>query len=285
MVKRVITDGRLTAAGVVAGQAALAGMEMELKAKDLPHGLVKCTYLGRVREDEPLRCLTRVKFEWKFLGELFQGTVQHTSFAAKALHAGGRKTGLAPPWAAKLPLRVVCLSTTVAQRRPLSAMSAHDEVKCHGMGLPEAGAGRPTADTTIATRDGKRQEFLKCAHVAGRMWLCHPGGVLGTSGLQQLEISGEPEAKKPRGRLSRLPRIYPGEALDKLMAMAHFKAEVLRAQLEQREPDMAEAVAKFNVDATTWSKAPKNVVIIWSYKTLEGAWQLEATEVAFKSLR
>ena len=285
MVKRIITDERLIAAGVAAGQAALAGMEMQLKAKDLPHGLVKCTYLGRVEEDEPLRCLTRVKFEWKFHGELFQGTVQHTSFAAKALHAGGRKTGLSPPWAAKLPLRVVCLPTTVAQRRLLSAMLAPDEVKCHGMGLPEAGDGRPTVDTTIATRDGKRQEFLKCAHVAGRMWLCHPGGALGTNGLLQLEIPDEPEAKKPRGRFYRLPRIYPGEALDKLMALAHFKAEVLRAQLEHREPDMSEAIAKYNLDATTWSKAPKNVVLIWSCKTPEGAWQFEATEVPFKSLR
>ena len=276
-----VSAKRLTEVAAAAGRAAVVMQGTALKAEGLGD-VCKCCYMGTAEDGEPLRCLTKVLFEWTLLGEGFRAVVQQTCIAAKALHDRCRQ-GPRVPWEAKLPLLVACLPTAIAQRRPLPAMARHAEVRCHGLGLAKEFDG--PLEKVIAPVGGKRQEMLKCAIVAGDTYLCHPGGVLAIGGLVPVEVpSGEREPKQPKsGVLYRMRPVAHSEQLSKIMAVAHYRAEHLAAAREQRQPDWDEARLLFNMDVLTWEK-PRNVFVFWSYKTAEGAWHAEVTEAPFKGL-
>ena len=76
----------------------------------------------------------------------------------------------------------------------------------------------------------------------------------------------------------------PSEKLDKLMAIAHLRAEMAKADMEARAVDLDAAEELFNKNPLTWSCRPKEVFVLWCYKTPEGAWVPQATEMVLKLL-
>ena len=280
MVKQ-ITRERLADAAAAFGTAALETMGKVLKTKDLSPGLVKCEYKGTVQEEEPLRTLTRITFGWEVSGAGFQGRVPQELLVTTALH----NKGASLPWELKMPLTVACLPTAIAKRRLVPAMSKHEEVECHALGI--AKEHEADLETTFAVRSSRRQEYLKCAHIDGDEWLCHAGGILAITGLVPLDVSEEPQAKSARlnsGPLYRIRTVQKGEQLNKLMAFAEFSAELRRALKKERPVEMATALGKLNTDPFTWGKSPKNVFVAWSYKSPEGSLRYELSEVGYKSL-
>ena len=99
----------------------------------------------------------------------------------------------------------------------------------------------------------------------------------------QLDLTDEPAPKMPRGPLYRLPPIQQGDLLQKLFAVGHFRAEVLRAKMENRDVDLKRATSKFTVDVLLWAKPPKNVWAIWSQSSPEGR-SYEVSEMPWKSI-
>ena len=92
-----------------------------------------------------------------------------------------------------------------------------------------------------------------------------------------------PPHKMPRGPLYRLPPIQQGDLLQKLLAVGHFRAEVLRAKMEKRSVDLKRATSKFTIDVLLWAKPPKNVWAIWSQSSPEGR-SYEVSEMPWKSI-
>ena len=70
------------------------------------------------------------------------------------------------------------------------------------------------------------------------------------------------------------------------MAVAHWRAELLAAEKQKRQPDFSAALEKFNLDPFTWRRPvqPKRVVVLWSYKGPDGNVHYEEADVEFKSL-
>ena len=91
--------------------------------------------------------------------------------------------------------------------------------------------------------------------------------------------------KKPKGPTYRLPSIQQGELLHKLYAVAHFKAEVLRAKIEGRTVNLQTATANFNVNPCQWGRAPRTVCVIWSHQMPEGGREFEWAELSYKSMQ
>ena len=101
----------------------------------------------------------------------------------------------------------------------------------------------------------------------------------------QLDIPEGPLPKKPRGPVYRLPRTQQGELLRNLYAVAHFKAELLRAKMEGRAINLQTATGNFNVDVCQWGRAPRTVYVIWSHRMPEGGREYELAELSYKSIR
>ena len=187
MVRTAVTPERLREAGGKAGERVRLFKGKELKT-DLPEGLVKCEYLGTEEDGAPLlgrekrgvvyvfshpggvrvlpaprlRCLTRVRFQWS-AGHL--GSIVQTVSASRALH----HLGIAPPWDFRFPLLVASLPPVIAKRRLVPGMVPHEEVACRALAIPKP--YEKELEVTVGERDGRRQEFLKCAPVSGRTWL------------------------------------------------------------------------------------------------------------------
>ena len=73
------------------------------------------------------------------------------------------------------------------------------------------------------------------------------------------------------------------EALGNLIAYAHWQAEMERATMQDREPDLAKADELFLKDPFAWTKTPKQVFVMWSTKRGEG-WEQRLSEVNLHSL-
>ena len=111
---------------------------------------------------------------------------------------------------------------------------------------------------------------------------------MSANGLVELQAENDgPAPKRARkdkeGALYRLPAVSKGVQLSKLMAIAQYRAEMVRAAQLQREPDWLEAQKHMNMDPFSWGNH-RNAIVLWSYKTPEGAWCHEATDMPLKSL-
>ena len=117
---------------------------------------------------------------------------------------------------------------------------------CRAVAIPTTYEGEFV--TTFVVRDGRSVEHVICAHVHGPVSLVHPGGKLDPDDLLQHKI--ERKAKRSRSSFSpvRIGRLMHGCALDKLMAIATYRAEVERARYEDRDVDFHVADALFEKD-------------------------------------
>ena len=71
--------------------------------------------------------------------------------------------------------------------------------------------------------------------------------------------------------------------MHKLYAVAHFKAESVRAKMEGRAVNMETATGNFKVDVCQWGRAPRNVFVIWSHRKPDGTRECELAELPYKS--
>ena len=276
-----ITAERTRAAAKTAAKNVLEALGKDFMVI-LPDSLVSCEYMGTVEDGAPLNSLTRLKLVWKVRTELFERSVEQEVHASRVLHINSANNGARLPRACKLPLRAGVLPYVIQQRKLLPGMSKYEELMVHGLAISKEISCEQ--EKVFAVHGGRRQEMLKCAHVSGSIWLCHPGGVLHPNGLAQLDLTDESLAEQPRGPIYRLQGAQQGDLLQKLYAVGHFKAELVRAKMEGRSVDLKAATEKFNVDAFSWNGSPKNVFVIWSHGSSEG-WAHEVSEMPYKSLR
>ena len=271
--KRKITPTRLQWAGVLAANRAKKRLRDALQITEEAIS-VSCAYQGPEAEEEErnLHSLMRVKYVWS----TSSGTVDHWILAARALHAGGFRC---IPWELKLPLFASSFPAAITQRQLVPAMRGKEGAVCRAVAIPRTYEGECT--TTFVVQDGRSVEHVICAHVHGPVSLVHPGGKLDPDDLFQHKIKRN--AKRSRSPLApvKLEKLMHGCALDKLMAIATYRAEVERARHESRDVDFAVADALLEKDPFRWPVAPKTVLALW--RTSDGRHHVD--EISFPKAR
>ena len=224
--KRKITPTRLQWAGVLGANRAKKRLRDALQIDEEAISL-SCAYQGPDVEEEErnLHSLTRVRYIWS----ANQGTkMDHWALVCKALHGGGIKT---IPWELKVPLLANNFPAAITQRQLVPAMK--EGAVCRAVAIPKTYEGEFT--TTFVVQDGRSVEHVICAKVHGPVFRVHPGGKLDPHDLFQHKI------KRKRSRSCLAPvkrgRLMHGCALDKLMAIATYRAEVERARHDERDAD------------------------------------------------
>ena len=276
MPRRSITRERLARAGNAAAEKAMKDMLKNLKTETADK--LSCTYLGTVEEDAPLRCNTRVTYEWKIDG---LGSVKNENMVSKVLHCD-----LLTPFSLKTPLMVSCLPEAITKHRSLPAMLKYPEGDAVCRALAIARPYEADCQTTFINVGGRSVQHIMCARISGDSWFVHPGGILSTSDLFKSEVLPQDAAKKARltAPTLKMEPVRPGELLSKLMAVAHFHAEIERAKIEGREPDLSVTDECFQKNPFEWNKTPKQVFVLWSSKSAEGGWEQHVSEASFASL-
>ena len=253
--KRKITPTRLQWAGVLGANRAKKRLRDALQVTEEAIS-VSCAYQGPEAEEEErgLHSLLRVKYVWSTPF----GTVDHWVLAARALHAGGFRC---IPWELKLPLFASNFPAAITQRQLVPAIRHKEGVVCRAVATPKHYGGELA--TTFVLQDGRSMEHFICAKIHGPAFLVHPGGKLDPEGLFQHKIKRN--AKRSRSSFSpvRIGRLMHGCALDKLMAIATYLAEVERARHESRDVDFDVADALLEKDPFRWPVAPKTVLALW----------------------
>ena len=150
---------------------------------------------------------------------------------------------------------------------------------CRAVAIPKTYEGEIT--TTFVVQDGRSVEHFICAKIRGPAFLVHPGGKLDPDDLFQHTIKRN--AKRSRSPLApvKLEKLMHGCALDKLMAIATYRAEVERARHESRDVDFAVADALLEKDPFRWPVAPKTVLALW--RTSDGRHHVD--EIPFPKTR
>ena len=218
---------------------------------------MSCVYQGPDAEEDErnLHSLMRVRYVWS----TNQGTkMDHWVLVCKALHGGGFST---IPWELKLPLFASNFPAAITQRQLVPAMRDKEGAVCRAVAIPKTYEGEFT--TTFVVQDGRSVEHFICAKIHGPAFLVHPGGKLDPDDLFQHKIKRN--AKRSRSSLApvRIGRLMHGCALDKLMAIAEYRAEVERARYEDRDVDLHEADRMLEKDPFRWPTAPKTVLALW----------------------
>ena len=217
---------------------------------------MSCAYQGPEAEEEErgLHSLMRVKYVWSTPF----GTVDHWVLAARALHAGGFRC---IPWELKLPLFASNFPAAITQRQLVPAMRDKEGAVCRAVAIPKTYEGELT--TTFVVQYGRSVEHLLCTNVHGPVCLVHPGGKLHPNDLFQHKIKRT--AKRSRSSLApvKLGKLIRGCALDKLMAVATYRAEVDRACHDERDVDFDVADSMLEKDPLKWPTVPKTVLALW----------------------
>ena len=271
--KRKITPTRLQWAGVLGANRAKKRLRDALQITEEAIS-VSCAYQGPEAEEEErnLHSLMRVKYVWSTPF----GTVDHWVLAARALHAGGFRC---IPWELKLPLFASNFPAAITQRQLVPAMRHKEGAVCRAVATPKHYGGELA--TTFVLQDGRSMEHFICAKIHGPAFLVHPGGKLDPDDLFQHKIKRN--AKRSRSPLApvKLEKLMHGCALDKLMAIATYRAEVERARHESRDVDFAVADALLEKDPFRWPVAPKTVLALW--RTSDGRHHVD--EISFPKAR
>jgi len=139
--------------------------------------------------------------------------------------------------------------------------------------------------TTYLNIGGRRVEHLMCACISGDSWFLHPGGILHHQDMFKGNVQESAKVPRLNGPTKKIESLRPCDLLNKLMAIAHFQAEIERADIEGRDPDMAVADALFQKNPFEWGKKmPKQIFVLWTSKYEGGAWEHHVNEVTLSSL-
>ena len=278
---KYITKDRLSHAGNLAAQSVLKQHQGMVKLNgDASKVVLKCKYMGTVREDEPLRSNTQVMFHW-IVGDDSTNPFEQRTLACKLLHCDPK-----PHAPRQLKIHLLCslLPEAIVEHQLVPAMQRFEQahIRCRGLALAKEHDAQ--YQTTFLYVRHKRVEHVKLAHISGKKWLVHPGTVLSTTEVFSAIIEDEPIPKKNKAIVERMETIPPCELRSKLFAVANFQAECLRAKEETRAVDTGVADAMFDKDSSKWTKVPKHVFVLWSSSTADGVEEHHATEVSFSTL-
>ena len=200
---------------------------------------LKCVYKGLTQEDAPLNALAKVTFHWS----LPEGMVEHKTTVSHVLYRGPEGFTIVP-WELKVPLLASCIPAAITQHQIPSMLKYKGcDVKVRSLALAKHYAGN--YQTTLLVKQSQNVEHLLCAHVKDDTWLVHDGKDLSPQNLFKQEVPHQnqpPTKKRLKGKVLLEP-ISPCESLSSLMALAHFQAEMLRAESEGRDPDLDNAEA------------------------------------------
>ena len=150
----------------------------------------------------------------------------------------------------------------LAREQPVPAMRDKGGAVCRAVAIPKHYEGKYT--TTRLVLEGRTVEHMICAHISGVTFLVHSGGKLDPHDLVPHKMRRS--AKRSRSSLApaKLGQVMPGCALNKLMAVATYRAEVERAMTERREVDVAAADALLEKNPFEWGSMPRTVLALWT---------------------
>ena len=218
---------------------------------------VSCAYQGpETEEDETnLHCMMRVRYVWSAPG----GSIDHWVLAGRALHAGGYRCIL---WALQRPLLASGLPAAITERQLVPAMRGNKDAVCRAVAIPKHFESEYT--TTFVAVHGRMVEHIMCAPVSDSSWFVHPGGTLDHNLLTKQNVRRRAKRKRCSEPPVMLGEIKYPCALNKLMAVAFFRAEVERAASEGREVDFARSDVNMEKNPFLWDCTPKTVLALWS---------------------
>ena len=221
-----------------------------------------------------MNSLMRASFVWSTP----LGSLDYWVLVCKALHGCGLKS---TPWGAKVPLVAACFPAAVTEHKLVQAMRDYHDATCRAVAIAKSFTDQYKT-IYITKEDGRKVEHLLCANISGDTWLVHPGtNMLSPALLAKHEV----KSGAKRRRISASPPlplepIMPCAALDKLMSVAHHKAEVERAKLEGRNVDTDVADALFDKDPFAWTQTPKKVHALW-FAIEDGKMEQRVDEIPF----
>ena len=261
-------------------------------------GDVSCEYAGVAQDDgsydlqAPIRQNSTIGFRWKVD---FDGP-QDTVAEVRCDNAGARGVPFPPSWHFAPHCRDF---QTIADASAAQAAKLHGlaDASCRVLGQPrrcpltdEANGPAPGIAVELCL-DGAAVEFLLCAHVYEDMWFCTRGlfvddvfqssDPFGVDSLvlkdvqrdaRRQELEAQSEDIKPSlhpGQLKKLAAARP-DRWDMVVAVAKWRAEVTKAELKSRPPDMEQACAAFERDPFRWHvhtsrRVHTQVVTLWSW--------------------
>ncbi len=142
------------------------------------------------------------------------------------------------------------------------AMRDKGDAVCRAVAIPRQYEGKYT--TTCLVLEGRTVEHLICTQISSATFLVHPGGKLDPYDLARHKMRRS--AKRTRSSLApaKLGQVMPGCALNKLMAVATYRAETARATVERREVDVVVADTLLEKNPFEWGSMPRTVLALWT---------------------
>ena len=273
-------------------------------------------YLGFVKDDGisvefgaqdvQIRDKTKIAFSWTAKGSCIDETaVVHTCWYD---FRTGRRVPLPPRWRSMLcasALPQVATGTAALAEKRLAGRDA----RCMVLGLPkrvpepqQQGVIHAPRATVTLGQNGVPRAFILCAPIDGTRWFCHSGAKEGVEGrpfdpkdLVIKDVSkhawggylGRDLLRSESASAHALQRAARDceDSFALAVAVATFRAEILRSAMECRSLDWASAAAAFEANPWRWevdkvtSKA--EVCFMWSIKPQANgpadaaAWQYE----------
>jgi hypothetical protein len=257
---RGITHERVRQAASDAAEKLMNLLKVRFRVEDL-NGVLACTYVAK---EGTLAGDTKVTLEWKVRG---QGKIQTEQRARNVLHS----TKPSMPMAVEMPLLMACLPKAIEKHRLVPGMEECAEVRVICIGIPKHRASYETCTVKVK---GAKVEHIKCEQVNDNEWLVHNGDGLNPKALFKKKISNADAEEK-------LAPIPLSKALDRLLAVAGFQAEVEKANVTF---DFMEAQKGFETNAFKWHTKSPNVFVVWQGRWGEAAWAPRLDEVKIKSL-
>jgi hypothetical protein len=242
-------------------------------------GVADCD--GQLTVDKPPTTRSKVLFNWS-IEATCEGSARCCTVAVLCCHALSPQRGIPFPQVWRLLLRCSTFPAMAdAAVRAFAENTCLEGLSCLVLGVPRR-AALPVLDAVVPTIGaGVRLQssaaspveeiWLLCAQIAGTSWLCLNADmpvclplqgqelVVRDVGLQHLLHEDDELRAKKRKTMSidssgfwKVVSEKPGE-WSSLVAYATFKAEVLRAEWERRQPNVAAAVEGFESNPWLWS--------------------------------
>lgn len=260
-------------------------------------GLV-CEYAGVVQQNgsydpgAPLRSHSKVVFCWKLPPATLDGSGRHFTVETFYQHAVARGVAFPVLWHTALQCRDLQLDADASARKFSDARGLCGAT-CHVLGqpcrAPAVGAENGVGSIVLLPLGSAMAEYVLCAHVRDAIWVCTRGrfvdGGLADNDPFGAEALVVKNLQQQAPRLEDAPRkrvrahFHPGQledalkqrpdAWDAAVAIATWRAEAERANLEGRVPEQRAATAGFERDRFAWRKTHgrhMQVTLLWTWR-------------------
>jgi len=217
--------------------------------------------------------MTSVIFKWRAEG--VDDTAQMVIRARQVLYTYHKRI---VPRELRTPFLCVYLPQCIETKRCVVGMKKKKgQIRCRAIAAPRAFDGEVT--TTLLTEDGETRTYIVCAYVNDAQALCHPGGHLLPKDLVTGEVSQHVDTDEHIMKLSK------SEAFDSLIAVATWRAEMLRATEEQRDFDVVKAQDRLELSPWKVDGYYKKVFVLWSSRASDTeTWEEHMTAATVNTL-